>query len=491
MAVNIPGQAADKSISGIIQGITVKPFLSERFLLQTSTAEKLYFDFAADLPIYDYHCHLPVEEISKNRKFENLTQLWLEGDHYKWRAMRANGIDEKFITGSASDEDKFRNWAKTVPMTVRNPLYHWTHLELARVFGISDKLLNSDTADEIYETCNELLRTDDYSSQGIINKMKVDVICTTDDPLDNLQFHRQLKEDSLFSTGVFPAFRPDKFMKVDDLLLFNSRVDQLREIDGTDLADFESFLAALENRVDFFHQAGCRLSDHGIDEFIFEEASLAEVRSIYHKSRQNQELESLEIAKFKSAVLVELCRLYASKGWTQQFHIGPIRNANTRMFHSLGPDTGYDSMGDHAYAVPLARFLNVLNYDNHLAKTILYTVNPRDNEMLAAMTGNFQEGPIPGKIQFGSGWWFNDQKDGIERQIEALSQMGLISRFVGMLTDSRSFMSYPRHEYFRRILCNIFGNDIENGELPHDLPLIGGIIQGICYKNAVSYFQMI
>jgi len=468
----------------------MKPFLSESFLLQTPTAEKLYFDYAVKMPIYDYHCHLPVEEIANNRQFENLTQIWLAGDHYKWRAMRANGIEEKYITGSVSDVEKFRQWAKTVPKTVRNPLYHWTHLELKRVFGISDKLLNAENADEVYKACGKLLSQREFSAQGIINRMNVDVICTTDDPLDDLRFHQRLKESSTFSTEVFPAFRPDKAMKVDDLALFNEWVDRLAEIEGTDLDNYDAFLSALEKRIDFFHQNGCRLSDHAVDAFIFERDLSTDIPSTYQKARQNQELSTSEIIGFRFSVLLELCRFYAAKGWTQQFHIGPIRNANSRMFSNLGPDTGYDSMGDHNYAKFLADFLDTLEQNDQLAKTILYTINPRDNEMLATMIGNFQDGITPGKIQFGSGWWFNDQKGGIERQIEALSQMGLISRFVGMLTDSRSFMSYPRHEYFRRILCNIFGTDIENGELPNDLDLIGQIIQDICYNNAVNYFQM-
>ncbi len=468
----------------------MKPFLSEEFLLQTPTAEKLYFDFAAKMPIYDYHCHLPVEEIATNRRFANLTQIWLEGDHYKWRAMRCNGINEKFITGTASDVDKFIQWAKTVPMTVRNPLYHWTHLELKRIFGITGKVLNSETADEIYKECKELLKQDDYSVHGILGKMDVDVICTTDDPLDDLRFHKQLKGQSSLKTRVFPAFRPDKAIKVEDLPLFNEWVDGLGELERSNLDDYEAFISALENRIDFFHQAGCRISDQGIDEFEFEEISFTEVKKIYRKARQDSALNSSETIGFKSAVLLELSRFYASKNWTQQFHIGPIRNTNTRMFNRLGADSGFDSMGDHSYAAPLASFFDRLDRDNALAKTILYTINPKDNEMLTTMIGNFQTGPVAGKMQFGSGWWFNDQKDGIERQVNALSQMGLISRFVGMLTDSRSFLSYPRHEYFRRILCNLFGNDIENGEIPNDLPLIGGIIQDICYNNAKQYFEM-
>ncbi len=468
----------------------MKPFLSDSFLLQTPTAEKLYFDWVEELPIYDYHCHLPVREIAENHRFENLTRIWLYGDHYKWRAMRANGIDEELITGSASDREKFLAWAGTVPMTVRNPLYHWTHLELKRTFGITDKLLNEETADEIYDECNEQLKTDENSVHGLLEKMNVAVICTTDDPLDDLEHHQQLAKDPSLKTEVFPAFRPDKGLKIDNPDQFNQWVDQLASLTGADPESYDSYLEALEKRVELFHQVGCRISDQGIDDFAFVTGNHSDVKNIFKKARKNETLSQSEVIRFRSAVLLELGRMYADRDWTQQFHIGPIRNTNSRMFERLGPDTGFDSMGDLNYAKPLADFLDHLDRGGKLARTILYTINPKDNEMLATMTGNFQDGSVAGKIQFGSGWWFNDQKDGIERQLNALSQMGLISRFVGMLTDSRSFMSFPRHEYFRRILCNLFGNDIENGELPNDPKLIGGILRDICYDNAQRYFRL-
>lgn len=466
----------------------MKKFLSDDFLLQTNTAVRLYHDYAAQMPIYDYHCHLPVREIAENRQFENLTKIWLDGDHYKWRTMRCCGISENYITGDAPDREKFSAWARTVPKTLRNPLYHWTHLELRNPFGISDTLLNSETSDEIYDQCKSMLNTEGFSARGILRRMNVEAVCTTDDPLDDLQYHKKIKEDSEFDISVSPAFRPDKAMKVEDLEIFNNWIDRLQKIQNADLNSFEQLLAALESRLLFFHQQGCRLSDHGIDIFYYEEATPGELDKIYQKARQGTPLNPFEIASFKSRVLSELCKLYAKQGWVQQFHIGTIRNVNSRMFQKLGPDTGYDSMGDLNYAQPLGKFLNQLNQTDQLTKTILYTINPKDNEMLATMIGNFQEGRTPGKMQFGSGWWYNDQKDGMERQINVLSNMGVLSQFVGMLTDSRSFLSFPRHEYFRRILCNLFGNDIENGEMPNDLNLVGKMIQDISFNNAKRYF---
>ncbi len=468
----------------------MKEFLSDDFLLQTNTAIRLYHDYAAQMPIYDYHCHLPVLEIAENKQFENLTKIWLDGDHYKWRAMRSCGVSEKYITGDAPDREKFQAWARIVPKTLRNPLYHWTHLELKNPFGISDMVLNEETSDEIYDKCTALLNTPEYSTQGILKRMNVKVVCTTDDPLDDLQFHKAIKANSSFDIRVAPAFRPDKAIKVEDPELFNSWVDRLQQIASSDLKDFDSFMSALEARLEFFHKEGCRLSDHGTDIFYYENATPAELNTIYQKVRLGGSLNLSEIASFKSQVLIELCKLYAKNNWVQQFHIGTIRNNNTRMFQKLGPDTGYDSMGDTSYAQDLANFLDQLDQSDQLAKTILYTINPKDNEMMATMIGNFQDGKIPGKMQFGSGWWFNDQKNGMEKQINALSTMGVLSQFVGMLTDSRSFLSYPRHEYFRRILCNLFGNDIENGELPNDLNLVGGIVQDICYNNASKYFGL-
>jgi glucuronate isomerase len=466
----------------------MKPFLSEDFLLENKSAQTLYREFAAPMPIFDYHCHLPVQEIAENKKFDNLTSIWLNGDHYKWRAMRANGVDERYITGAASDREKFKAWAATVPCTLRNPLYHWTHLELKKPFGIADILLDSDSADEIYDRCAELLQEDEFSTRGILTQMNVKVVCTTDDPLDNLQFHQQIADDPAFTVKILPAYRPDKAMAVEDLHSFNQWLDALGVITGSDIASYAQLLEALAARHQFFHDMGCRLSDHGLEHPYSEAFTEEEVAAIFVKARQHKTLETLEMVKFKSAMLHELAVMDCEKGWTQQFHFGAIRNVNTRAFNRLGPDTGYDSIGDFAMAASLARFLDRLEEQEKLAKTILYNVNPRDNEMLAAMIGNFQGEGVPGKMQFGSGWWFNDQKDGMERQINALSNLGLLSRFVGMLTDSRSFLSYPRHEYFRRILCNLFGRDIENGEVPADFELVGETIKDICYRNAVNYF---
>ena len=466
----------------------MKPFLSEDFLLQTETARILYHEYAEKMPIYDYHCHLPVEDIAANKKFENLTQIWLYGDHYKWRAMRANGIDERFITGDATDWEKFQAWAETVPKTVCNPLYHWTHLELKRYFGIDGALLNASTAKEIYDTCNAQLQSDELRTQGILARMKVKVVCTTDDPLDSLEHHKRLQAAKGFPILVLPAFRPDMAMAVEKPDVFRSWVNRLEQTADTTIVDYGNFLEAIGERHDFFHATGCRLSDHGIEAPYAEEFVMPEIQRIFEKIHNGGKLRESEIMRFKSAMLLELGRMNAEKNWAQQFHMGALRNTNTRAFEQLGADTGYDSIGDFEIARPLARFLDALASEGKLTRTILYNMNPNDNEVLATMTGNFQDGKTPGKIQFGSGWWFNDQKIGMQRQINALSNMGMLSLFVGMLTDSRSFLSYPRHEYFRRVLCNLLGTDVENGELPNDLKLLGGMVQDICYNNAVKYF---
>jgi glucuronate isomerase len=468
----------------------MKPFLTEDFLLQTQTARALYHDFAENIPIFDFHCHLPVAEIAADKTFENLTDIWLRGDHYKWRAMRANGIAERLITGDAGDVEKFQAWAATVPKTLRNPLYHWTHLELKRYFGIAGKLLDPETANDIYDTCTRMLQTPDFSTRSILQRMNVRVVCTTDDPTDTLEHHLKLKSERGFAVKVLPTFRPDKSLGVESPRDFNQWVGRLEASAGLAVKSYDSFLEAIRRRHDVFHQAGCRLSDHGIEHPFAQSFTLKDVRNIFAKTRQGRKPTPSESLKYKSAVTLELARMDAEKGWTQQFHFGALRNINSKAMATLGPDTGYDTIGDFELARALSRFLDGLERNGRLAKTILYVMNPRDNEIVATAIGCFQDGSLPGKMQFGSAWWFNDQKDGIERQIDTLSNMGLLSRFVGMLTDSRSFLSYPRHEYFRRVLCNLLGNDVENGELPDDMDLLGGMVKDICFGNAAAYFDI-
>lgn len=466
----------------------MKPFLSDDFLLQTQTARRLYHEYAENQPIFDYHCHLPVEEIASNKSFSNLTQIWLNGDHYKWRAMRTNGIDENYITGSASDYDKFLAWAKTVPRTLRNPLYHWTHLELKRPFGIKDQVLNSDTADAIYQQSNEMLTRPEFTACGLLEQMNVKVVCTTDDPVDTLEHHQRIAAGAFCSAKVMPAFRPDKATAIENPDEYNAYINLLEQVSDVDIVTYQDLVKALQNRHDYFHENGCRLSDHGLEQPYFEPFAQKDINGTFQAVRSRKAVGPYKIHQFKTAILLDLARMDAQKNWTQQFHLGTLRNTNDAAMKKLGPDTGYDSIGDFEIGRPLARFLNTLATEGLLAKTILYNVNPRDNELLATMIGNYQDGSVPGKMQFGSAWWFNDQKEGMERQINCLSNMGLLSRFVGMLTDSRSFLSYPRHEYFRRILCNLFGNDVENGELPNDIALIGETIADICYNNARNYF---
>ncbi len=464
----------------------MKKFLDENFLLESKTAEILYHEHAKELPIIDYHCHLPPDEIAADRQFENLTQIWLVGDHYKWSAMRANGIPEHYITGPAPDDEKFLKWAETVPNTLRNPLYHWTHMELKRPFGI-ERILNADTAAGIYEEANAMLQTEGFSTRNILRKMKVEVVCTTDDPVDSLENHRKVKEDG-FEIKMFPAWRPDKAMAVENSHKFNVYIDTLAEAAGIEIGTFNDLLDALQRRHDFFHENGCRLSDHGIETFYAEEYTQADLESIFLKVRSRKKLTHDEILKFKSGMLVIFAMMDHDKGWTQQFHIGVIRNINSRMHELLGPDTGYDSIGDFEVARPMSKLFDRLELMEKLCKTIVYNINPRDNELIATILYSFNDGSIPGKMQFGSGWWFLDQKDGMEKQMNALSNMGLLSRFVGMLTDSRSFLSFPRHEYFRRILCNLIGNDAENGLLPADMDLLGNLVEDISYRNAREYF---
>ncbi|MBN1986418.1 MAG: glucuronate isomerase [Prolixibacteraceae bacterium] len=465
----------------------MKKFMDENFLLQTQTAQDLYHNHAAKMPIFDYHCHIPPNEIAEDKQFENITQIWLYGDHYKWRAMRTNGVNERYCTGNASDWEKFEKWAETVPHTLRNPLYHWTHLELKRFFGI-EKILSPSTAKEIWDECNAKLQTQEYTVQNIIRKANVHTICTTDDPVDSLEHHQAIKADE-FEVKVLPAWRPDKAMAVDDAKTFNKYLDVLEEAADENIGSFDALMDALDNRHQFFHENGCRLSDHGLETAIAEDYTESEIKSIFNKIRKGNELNREEILKFKSCMLYEFGIMDHSRGWTQQFHLGALRNNNSRLFQKLGPDTGFDSIGDFEMARPLSKFLDRLDKENKLTKTVLYNLNPRDNELIGTMIGNFQDGSVPGKIQFGSGWWFLDQKDGMEKQMNALSNLGLLSRFVGMLTDSRSFLSYTRHEYFRRTLCNMLGNDVENGEIPNDRELLGQMVENICFNNAKEYFK--
>ncbi|MDQ6902802.1 MAG: glucuronate isomerase [Bacteroidota bacterium] len=464
----------------------MKSFLDDNFLLQSETAKKLYRDFAEKLPVIDYHCHLPVKQIADDINFKNLTQIWLYGDHYKWRAMRAFGIDESYITGDKPDFEKFEKWAETVPYTLRNPLYHWTHIELQRYFDVHE-LLNPKSAKKIYDDCTKKLQTKEYSVKNLLRKMNVEIVCTTDDPTDSLEFHKKIKEDG-FEIKVLPAFRPDKAMYVDDVNEFNNYVSRLEKISGSVVSSFQSYLDILKKRHDFFASMGCGVSDHGLEVIYAEDYTDKEIDTIFNKIRGGKELSPQEILKFKSAMLEILATWDHEKGWVQQYHLGALRNNNSRMLESSGPDTGWDSVGDFQQAKSLSKFLNKLDSTNQLAKTILYNLNPADNELMATMAGNFNDGTVAGKMQFGSAWWFLDQKDGMTKQMDALSNMGLLSKFVGMITDSRSFLSYPRHEYFRRLLCNLFGNEIENGELPNDLEWTGKIISDICYHNAKAYF---
>ena len=464
----------------------VGTFLNEDFLLSNETAKHLYHEYAVHLPIIDYHCHLPPNQIAANKQFRNLTEAWLYGDHYKWRAMRANGIDEQYITGGASDYDKFLHWAKTVPYTMRNPLYHWTHLELKRYFGVNE-LLQPESAKSIYDHCSELLASPENSITGLLTKMNVEIVCTTDDPLDDLADHSTIK-NSDNPIQVFPAFRPDKAILIQN----ESHPDYVRklgELTNVNTDSFAGLVAALAKRAEYFHNKGCRLADHGLEQIYAANLNGADLDGILRRRLKGEKIFEGEALLFQSALLLELGQLYHSLGWTQQFHLGALRNTNRRMLSKLGPDTGFDSIGDFSQASSLVKFLDNLDANDQLTKTILYNLNPRDNEMIAAMIGNFNDGSIPGKMQFGSAWWFLDQLDGMEKQMNALSNMGLISRFVGMLTDSRSFLSFPRHEYFRRLLCNMFGKDVEQGLLPNDLAWIGKIISDICYHNAKNYFE--
>ena len=470
----------------------MKPFMDENFLLQTPTAQKLYHEHAAKMPIIDYHCHLIPKMVADDHRFKSITEIWLGGGHYKWRAMRSNGVDERFCTGTdTTDWEKFQKWAETVPYTFRNPLYHWTHLELKTAFGI-DKLLNPETAKEIFDVCNDKLINDpNMTARGLMRRYNVETVCTTDDPVDSLEYHKAVR-DSGFEIKMLPTWRPDKAMAVEVPAEFRAYVEKLSEVSGVTISKFADMVDALQKRHDFFEEMGCRLSDHGIEEFYAADYTDAEIEAIFDKVYGGKELTDEEIHKFKSAMLIVFGEMDYNSGWTQQFHYGAIRNNNSKMFKLLGPDTGFDSIGEFNTAKSCARFLDKLNTRGKLTKTILYNLNPCANEVIATMLGNFQDGSIPGKIQFGSGWWFLDQKDGMQKQMNALSLLGLLSRFVGMLTDSRSFLSYPRHEYFRRTLCNLVGNDIENGEIPYtgyEEQRVNQMIEDICYNNAKNFFK--
>jgi glucuronate isomerase len=463
-------------------------FLSENFMLQNETARRLFFDYARQMPIIDYHCHLPVADIADNRRFSNLTRIWLGGDHYKWRALRAFGIEERLITGDAGDYEKFAAWAHVVPYTIRNPIYHWTHMELKDPFGIEGMLLGPETARTIYDRCNGLLQNDDFRARALMEHFRVELVCSTDDPSDSLEHHRRLAADKDFAARVLPSFRPDKALAVEDPSAYNAWVERLEAAADMDIPDLTAFLEALRRRHSFFHQQGCRLSDHGIEQPYAEPCSESEASRIFGQLRGGRRPGAEQALKLKSFLTFELAVMDAEAGWTQQFHFGALRNNNTRMFRVLGPDSGFDAMGDFEIARPLARLLARLDARGKLARTIIYVLNPRDNDLIASLIGCFQDASARGKMQFGSAWWFNDQKQGMEAQLNALSNAGLLSTFVGMLTDSRSFLSYPRHEYFRRILCNLLGSEVEAGELPHDLTHLGGIVKDISYNNARRYF---
>lgn len=462
-------------------------FIHEDFLLQSETARRLYHEVAKDQPIIDYHCHLPPEDVANDRRFRNLADIWLGGDHYKWRALRANGVDESLITGDADDYDKFMAWCKTVPATLRNPLYHWSHLELKRYFGIED-LVSEKTAASIWERANEQLATDDFSANGILKQFKVKVVCTTDDPTDTLAHHQSAAKDPNVTTAMYPTFRPDKALKIGDAKIFNAWCDKLAAVSNIDTGSFDGFKDAIKQRHDFFHELGGRLSDHGLEKCFDRFVDDDRASSIFDTVRSGRQIAPEQAEEFASNMMVYFGQLDAEKGWTKQLHIGAMRNNNTRLFKKLGPDTGFDSIGDYPQGMALSRYLDRLDQDDTLPKIVIYNLNPSDNYLIASMIGNFQDGSIAGKIQFGSGWWFLDQKEAMEWQINALSNLGLLSRFVGMLTDSRSFLSYPRHEYFRRVLCNMIGNDVEQGLIPNEWDLFAPMVRDISNGNAERFF---
>lgn len=461
-------------------------FIHDNFLLENKFAEELYHDYAKDLPIIDYHNHLPPQQIADDVTFENISRVWINGDHYKWRAMRTLGIDEKFITGNGSDKDKFLNWAKTVPYTLRNPLYHWTHLELARYFDIYE-LLDESSADRIWNETREKLNSEGYSCRGLLTKMNAEVVCTTEDPTDDLKYHQQLAKSD-FDVKISTAFRPDKAILI-GTEGYNDYIKSLAEAADMTIGSFQDLREALRKRIEFFNANGCKLCDHGLNQISFRSFTDSEVDTIFKKKLAGKNLSAEEVEKFETAILLFLSESYHEFGWVQQFHLGALRNNNARMHRILGPDTGWDSIGDYSQAQNLSAFLNTLDSKDKLTKTIIYNLNPADNEVMATMVGNFNDGSIKGKVQFGAAWWFLDQKDGMTKQLNALSNMGLVSCFVGMLTDSRSFLSFPRHEYFRRVLCNLLGDEMKRGELPNEIELIGKMVADISYNNAKDYFN--
>jgi len=466
--------------------MSANTFIHDNFLLENKYAEELYHNYSKNQPIIDYHNHLNPQFIAEDKIFDNITNVWINGDHYKWRAMRTLGINEQFVTGNGSDKDKFLNWAKTVPYTMRNPLYHWTHLELARYFDIYD-LLNEKSAEKIYIETSEKINSQAYSTQNLLKKVNAELVCTTEDPIDSLEYHQKFANNSV-GIKMSTAFRPDKAILIANDG-YNAYLDTLGDVSGVAINTYADLQTALRKRIEFFNTNGCKLSDHGLNQIDFEEFTENEVNAIFKKKRENRILLPEEALKFQSAILIFLSETYHEFGWVQQFHLGALRNNNARMHRILGPDTGWDSIGDYPQAQKLSAFLNALDSKDKLTKTIIYNLNPADNEVMATMIGNFNDGSVRGKVQFGSGWWFLDQKDGMTKQLNALSNMGLISCFVGMLTDSRSFLSFPRHEYFRRILCNLLGDEIKRGELPNDMEWIGKLVADISYNNAKEYFK--
>jgi glucuronate isomerase len=463
----------------------MKPFIHDNFLLGTKTAERLFRKYSENKPIIDFHCHLSPAMIADDRQFENLTQAWLEGDHYKWRAMRTNGVNEKFCTGNASDPEKFKKWAETVPATAGNPLYHWTHLELARYFNITE-LLSASSAAGIYEISTSMLQTKEFSTRSLIRKMKVEAVCTTDDPADTLEHHLKLKDS--FEIKVLPTFRPDNVIKTEDPEKFKSYIQKLELASSTEIRNFDTLLDALDKRHNFFHQTGCRLSDHGLNRFYFTSFSSHEIETIFGNLLTGKIISLQETEQYKTAVMLELCRMNHKRGWVQQFHIGAIRNNNSRMFRLTGPDTGWDSIGNPQNVLKISKFLNELDNNDQLAKTILYNLNPADNEMMITMAGNFNDGSAAAKVQYGAAWWFLDQKSGMEKHLKDLAALGILRRFIGMVTDSRSFLSYSRHEYFRRVACNFVGEEVEKGHIPDEEEILKPMIEGISYRNAKEYF---